>query len=253
MLDAVGTRGHRSVDTIRWRLADDERLTGLGRSLAAAGLLRRRTLRGREAWSPTRAGRHALRRLAAQPPVDRALDGGSALLVALTGREAMPDADLRAAIFERPALPRGARAPDRPSAPGMRAGSDSDDPAVAAYQTRNALGGAAGIGFIGGGGAGGRRRRDWPPRSALRGRPATSAATRRSSADRAALTSSGFSSRTMCPASGTTTYSASGSRSTISSLCAFGIILSASPVSTSVGTRRSGSSDPVSSRPASAG
>ena len=39
----------------------------------------------------------------------------------------------------------------------------------------------------------------------------------------------------MCPASGTTTNSASGSRSTISSLCSFGIILSLSPVSTSVG------------------
>ena len=48
MLDAVGTHGHRSVDAIRWRLGDDERITGLARSLAAAGLLHRRRLPGRE-------------------------------------------------------------------------------------------------------------------------------------------------------------------------------------------------------------
>ena len=150
VLDAVGTHGHRSVDTIRWRLAGDERLTGVGRSLAAAGLLRR-TFRGRETWSPTRAGRQALRRLAVQPPVDRALDGGSALLVALQGRAAMPDAALRAAIFERPALPAA-------TGPGLgrrlleaRRLRESDDPTLAAHQTRNALGGAAAIGFLEGG------------------------------------------------------------------------------------------------------
>jgi hypothetical protein len=150
VLDAVGTRGHRSVDTIRWRLTGDDRLTGLGRSLAAAGLLRR-TFRGREAWSPTRAGRQALHRLAAQPPADPALDGGSAVLVALRGRDAMPDAALRAAVFERPALPEA-------SGPGLgrrlreaRRLRDSDDPALSAHQTRNALGGAAAFGFIQGG------------------------------------------------------------------------------------------------------
>jgi hypothetical protein len=150
VLDAVGTQGHRSVDTIRWRLAGDDRLTDLGRRLAAAGLLRR-TFRGRGTWSATRAGRQTLRRLAERSPVDRALDGGSAQLVALHGREAMPDPALRAAIFEGPALPTA-------DAPGVgrrlrdaRRLRSFDDPAISAHQTRNALGGAAAIGFIEGG------------------------------------------------------------------------------------------------------
>jgi hypothetical protein len=155
LLDAVGTRGHRSVDTIRWRCGRDERLTGLGRSLAAAGLLRR-ALRGRAGWSATRTGRTTLRRLTAQPPADRALDGGSAVLVALRGREAMTDSALRAAIFDRPALPEA-------TGPGLgrrlreaRRLRESEDPHLAAHQTRAALGSAAAFGFIeGGGGDGG--------------------------------------------------------------------------------------------------
>lgn len=150
VLDAVGTQGHRSVDTIRWRLAGDDRITGLGRRLADARLLRR-ALRSREEWSPTRAGRQALSELAAQPPVDRALDGGSAMRVALHGREAMPDVALRASIFEPPALPTA-------TGPGvgrrLREASrlrNSEDPSIAAHQTRNAVGGAAAIGFIEGG------------------------------------------------------------------------------------------------------
>ena len=146
VLDAVGTRGHRSVDSIRWRLADDDRLTGLGRSLAAAGLLRRR-LRGRDAWSATRAGRGALHRLAAQPPVDRALDGGSALLVALHGRTSMPDAALRAAVFERPSLPKV----DGREIRRRRREAELRDPFAAAYHARGAVGGGAAIGFFGGG------------------------------------------------------------------------------------------------------
>jgi hypothetical protein len=152
VLDAVGTRGHRSVDTIRWRVARDDRLTGLGRSLSEAGLLRRRMLQGRGRWCPTRAGREALRRLSAQPPVDPAFDGGSAPMVALHGCEAIADAELRAAIFERPELPtlpsheisRRIRKDRRPW----------DDPVVSAHQTRNAWGGAAAFGFMEGGGGG---------------------------------------------------------------------------------------------------
>ncbi len=153
VLDAVGTRGHRSVDTIRWRSGDDARITGIGPALAADGLLRRRTLRGRGEWCPTRAGQHVLQRLAAEPPIDRALDGGSAVQVALAGTGAMTDADLRAAIFERPAPPK---------ATGPEVGRRlrevrrrSDDPAVSAYQARTALGGAAAFGFMEGVGGGG--------------------------------------------------------------------------------------------------
>src|SRR5215207_2167007 len=44
VLDAVGTRGHRSVDVVRWRLADDDRVFAIGRRLVSAGLLSR--------WAP---------------------------------------------------------------------------------------------------------------------------------------------------------------------------------------------------------
>jgi hypothetical protein len=82
-----------------------------------------------------------------------ALDGGSALQVALYGRATMPDADLRASIFERPLPPlppaeRGADVRRR-----HRHSLDSD-PTIAAYRT----GGAAGIGGaigMGGGDGGG--------------------------------------------------------------------------------------------------
>ena len=144
-------RGHRSVDTIRWRLAGDERLTDVGRALAAAGLLRR-GVRGREPWSLTKAGREALRRLAAQPPVDPALDGGSASLVALHGREAMPDPGLRAAIFERPALPSATGPGVRPPAPrGAPASGTPTTPRWLPTRPGTRLRRAAAIGFIDGG------------------------------------------------------------------------------------------------------
>jgi hypothetical protein len=106
VVDAVGTRGHRSTDTVRWRLADDARLSDLGRSLADAGLLKRRAGLVRRfkpaEWTTTPPGREALRRLTERPPATPGLDGGSAIRVALLGRDAMPDAALRASIFEHP-------------------------------------------------------------------------------------------------------------------------------------------------------
>ena len=41
VLDAVGPTGHRSVDTICWRLVEDDRLLDIGRRLHKAGLLGR--------------------------------------------------------------------------------------------------------------------------------------------------------------------------------------------------------------------
>jgi hypothetical protein len=65
----------------------------------------------------------------------------------------MQDAGLRAAIFERPALPEvTGREISRRLREVRRL---SDDPAIAAYQGRTALGGAAGFGFIGGDAGGG--------------------------------------------------------------------------------------------------
>lgn len=151
VLDAVGTRGHPSVDTIRWRVARDERVTGLGRSLSEAGLLRRRLLRGRGTWCPTRAGREALRLTAAQPPVDRSFDGGSAPRVALHGSEAMADAELRTALFERPSLP----TVDRRDTRRRIREAARENRARAAYDIHNAGAGGAAIGFMGGGADGG--------------------------------------------------------------------------------------------------
>jgi hypothetical protein len=108
VLDAVGTRGHRSVDVIRWRLNEDDRILDVGRSLTAAGLLRR--------WSGfhlgpeparTATGERVLRDLAA-----RATTAG-AVLVALHGRERMTDALLRASIFEPLPAPDNRLAADR--------------------------------------------------------------------------------------------------------------------------------------------
>ena len=151
VLDAVGTHGHRSVDTIRWRLAGDERITGLAGSLAADDLLHRQRFPGRGAWRATRKGRQALDR----PVADHSLDGGSALQVALHGRDAMTDADLRAAIFEPAPLPTVTPALGRRLREARRL-RESDDPSIAAHNAHAAAGGAAAFGFIeGGGGDGG--------------------------------------------------------------------------------------------------
>jgi hypothetical protein len=97
VMDAVGTRGHCSIDMIRSRLAEDARIGDLGRSLCSVGLLRRRLRFGHRApddgdWSLTASGREALDRRAERSFVG-ALDRGSALHVALYGRSAMPGAD----------------------------------------------------------------------------------------------------------------------------------------------------------------
>ena len=97
VMDAVGAEGHCSIDTIRSRLTEDERIGDLGRSLCSAGLLRRRLRFGHRAqddgdWLLTASGREALDRRAERPSVG-ALDRGSALHVALYGRSATPGAD----------------------------------------------------------------------------------------------------------------------------------------------------------------
>ena len=160
VLDVVGPKGHRSVDTIRWRLLEDERLLDVGRNLQRAGLLGRMGAvlppkRGpRQGLVPTRAGRRVL-----QEYSDRSLGDSEATRVALGGRSAMGDAKLRAAIFEPPettpaVIPRRRR-------PSRR--EILDNPELAAYWAGAHgaaggiyLGGAldAGGGFDGGGGGG---------------------------------------------------------------------------------------------------
>jgi hypothetical protein len=141
VLDAVGPTGHRSVDTVRWRLHDDERLLEVGRRLRQAGLLGRvgaaiPVMRGdRRALAPTRAGRRTLHALREQPAgVDAEL-----LRVALGGRAAMTDEKLRDRIFERPVT---TLAP--PSRRRSRHDIDHSDPHLAAHRTggmNSAIGG----------------------------------------------------------------------------------------------------------------
>jgi hypothetical protein len=106
VLDAVGTVGHRSADTIRWRMAGDERLLDVVHRLQREHLLGH-THRlvphlsgGRSSPAPTGEGRRALRQLQAEPPVDRVAPGTDAMQVALGGPEHLPDQALSKAIFE---------------------------------------------------------------------------------------------------------------------------------------------------------
>jgi|tagenome__1003787_1003787.scaffolds.fasta_scaffold20807738_3 hypothetical protein len=104
VLDAVGRRALRSIGTVRFRAAADERLTGLVAELAAAGLLRRvrrpsLLRRGQPGVVPTDAGRSALRE------ARREADDRVPLRVALNGLGALPDQDLRRRVFELPPDP----------------------------------------------------------------------------------------------------------------------------------------------------
>lgn len=105
VLDAVGPAGHRSVDTVRWRVASDERLLEVSRRLRAGGLLGTLGIptarHSRWRFVPTYAGRHLLRELLADLPEDTVAGGTHAMRVALHGREGLPDQDLRTAIFEQ--------------------------------------------------------------------------------------------------------------------------------------------------------
>jgi hypothetical protein len=149
VLDAMGTTGHRSMDTIRWRLTGDDRLDDVGRTLHKAGLLGRTAAVGtlvhgqHRALAPTRAGRRLLAAAAQTPGPDPEV-----VRVALGGRAAMQDAQLRASIFEPPPLPEvGGREVRR------QQGLVNDaDPSRAAYLGGNALGGAGT--FLGGFGDG---------------------------------------------------------------------------------------------------
>jgi hypothetical protein len=108
VLDAIGQAGHRSVDTILWRLADDERLLDVEDRLRRAGLMRSGRWLGRRhsfdhrLMVRTVAGRRTLRRLNAEPPTDLVAAGTDAMAVALGGRARLGDRELCAAVFEGP-------------------------------------------------------------------------------------------------------------------------------------------------------
>ncbi len=151
VLDALGSRPRRSAGTLRWLLDRDPRIAAIGDRLAADGLLS-----GRQRWfsgdrprpALTRAGRAALRRLKADPPADHVAPGTSAMLVALTGVRAMPDAALWASLFEPPTPPRRARVRDH-------GGAHSYMPAYWAGGDAGGWGGFGGDGGCGGADGGG--------------------------------------------------------------------------------------------------
>lgn len=106
VLDAIGPTGHRSIDTIRWRVADDERPFDVVHRLQRGGLLGHvhrlvpHRSGGRSSPAATGEGRRVLRHLEAEPPVDRVAPGTDAMLVALGGPEHLPDHALSKTIFE---------------------------------------------------------------------------------------------------------------------------------------------------------
>ena len=104
VLDAVGPAGSRSVETVRWRVASDERVLEVSRRLRDAGLLGTSAApagrRSRWRLVPTYAGQHLLRELQAQPPEDAVAGGTDAMRVALHGPEGLTDGEVRTAVFD---------------------------------------------------------------------------------------------------------------------------------------------------------
>jgi hypothetical protein len=152
VLDAIGPTGHRTVDTVRWRLEADQRIGDLARRLQQEGLLRRRGplgVRRRDSAPGTvnRAGRRLVARLR-----DQSVGTDEVWRVALGGRAAMLDERLRAAIFEPPRVEHLSRAAMR----AARKERAAEDPVLLARHTFGpAVGGAAVIGLDGGGWDGG--------------------------------------------------------------------------------------------------
>lgn len=146
VLDACPPIGHRSVDTICWRLAGDDRLRDIGRRLHRAGLLGilgtpAAALHGdHRRLTPTRVGRRALRDVGGDPALARP----EVLRVARGGPQAMTDTAMRAAIFERPVTTLG-------PVPTARSRHDIDhsDPRLAAFRPRATGARGAGTGLEG--------------------------------------------------------------------------------------------------------
>lgn len=166
VLDAIGSRGYRSVDGIGSRFLHDRRLDDAFRHLTRDGLVRRgiaARLVGKTHAHTTAAGRRALQQFAEQP----VSEGGSAVQVALHGRDAMSDHRLRAEIFDRAPVvlpPRSAsRNPRVPlserGVPHRRLAHQGGAAAAAggltAYGAGTLDGGAGSGGGDGGGGGGG--------------------------------------------------------------------------------------------------
>ena len=155
LLDALGARGSRDLETVRWRVSRDRRLERLCVDLVVEGLLGDRSAWGRSDRVRTGSGRRLLRELRGDPPV------GAAWEVALHGRAGLTDLSLREALEPpaRPPLPPQARGSwlDRRRQRDLTAEGYASGAAVVGHGGWGGLGGSGGDcgGFDGGGGDGG--------------------------------------------------------------------------------------------------
>lgn len=145
VVDAIAVHGHRSIETVRWRLESDDRLAVLADGLVRQGLLHPvRTGLRRRYWrlALTREGRRTLSELRADPPSEDVPGSPSAVLVALCGPSRMADPVLRAAAFQSPSRP-------NPQRSGSLLARRADRlPVGSGHQTQW----TQGSGFFGGGG-----------------------------------------------------------------------------------------------------
>ncbi|WP_166518194.1 TIGR04222 domain-containing membrane protein [Candidatus Blastococcus massiliensis] len=161
-MDGIKHRGHRTPNTLRWRLRSDPRFADVRHRLERDGLLRRSvpSASRHRSWTSlalTGQGRRTLRHLRAEPPIDRVAEGTRALPVALCGLGAMSDPSLRAVLFHPPAPPRPPKGRDlRPDPYVVGFGSYTyAAPVWVAGSEAVAWGGDGGGGGSGDGGGGG--------------------------------------------------------------------------------------------------
>jgi hypothetical protein len=168
VLDLVGPRERRSIGTVRWRLAEDDRLAAVARRLAGDGLIHASApwwAAGR-AVSRTRAGRRLLRDLTGHLPPDRIAAETGALLtgtlatgtmaVALGGAARLGEDELYRRIFAPPRPSRASRNADRLAGRERIPGSPHAYAPIGIWGGGDGWGGGWGGGFgDGGGGCGG--------------------------------------------------------------------------------------------------
>jgi len=149
VLAAVGPRGWRRIDMVRWKAGQDERLSALAERLHRYGLVSSTRSAHWRRWARrpvalTTDGRRTLRRLRADPLASDVATGNSAARVALDGPEQMTDQEQRNAVFHPPP----SRRRRRWSGGGAAGGVGS------AYWARGANWAGGGYGAAGGWGAG---------------------------------------------------------------------------------------------------
>ena len=151
LLDALGARGSRDLETVRWRVSRDRRLERVCVDLVVEGLLGERSSWGRSDRARTGSGRRLLRELKSDPPA------GAAWEVALHGRGGLTDLGLREALEPpaRPPLPPQPRGSWRERRLDVVAQNYTSGTTVAGFGGWGAFGGGDCGGFDDGGGGGG--------------------------------------------------------------------------------------------------